>query len=167
MLWRVKLREKIEEDGGGKKKKKGKKSKEGRGTGGEVAEGGDGGGGAEGEVMHGATLSRSDMMKERVKKRRAVAKSQQSRSMPKVQVDENLQTSAIQVCTTPISSPTLSSPRHALPMIAPVSLPLTMLSAAGRGCVRACVYFTSLPVTVTVTVKFCACRVSYHRPTVG
>ena len=102
MLWRVKLREKIEEDGGVKSKKS-KKSKEDTGRGNGVAEGGDGG-------EAGATSSRGGMMKERVKKRRAVAKAQQSRSMPKVQVDENLQISAIEVCNAPISSLTHCSP---------------------------------------------------------
>jgi hypothetical protein len=112
MLWRVKLREKIEEDGGVKSKKS-KKSKGDKGRGNGVAEGGDG-------EEAGATSSRGGMMKERVKKRRAVAKAQQSRSMPKVQVDENLQTSAIEVRNAHIC---ISSVTHYSPL-PPFSCPI-------------------------------------------
>lgn len=99
MLWRVKLRAKLEEEGGSsgggikkKTKRKKDKKKKGKKEGGEAAD--EDGEAEEGGGAGGVALAEGK--KERVKKRRAIAKSVQSRSMPKIAVDTLLQMSAIE-----------------------------------------------------------------------
>ena len=101
MLWKVQLRAKLEE--GGKEGAGGVKVKSKRKSGASP----DQGAGSSREVESGKErmiTSGSVGMKERVKKRRAVAKSGQSRSMPKMHVDTSLQMSAIEVSPPPSSA---------------------------------------------------------------